>query len=163
MSFCPAISADGSVTAFSSDASNLVPNDTNFVTDIFVHDERPAADLAVAILDSPDPVRKGATLTYSLVVTNQGPASAVAVQLANQLPAGARFVSATSSAGSCAQAGGVVTCSLGDLASGGNVTVTITVTFKKAGTVTNTAQVSSLSPDPDSTNNTEAEQTVISG
>lgn len=162
-SLVPAISADGSVTAFSSDASNLVPNDTNSVTDIFVHDERPAADLAVAISDSPDPVRKGATLTYSLVVTNQGPASAVAVQLANQLPAGLRFVSATSSAGSCAQAGGTVTCSLGDIASGGNVTVTITVTPRKAGTVTNTAQVNSASPDPNLTNNTDSEQTVISG
>jgi uncharacterized repeat protein (TIGR01451 family) len=159
----PSISADGSVTAFSSDASNLVPNDTNSVTDIFVHDERPAADLAVAVSDSPDPVSKGATLTYSVAVTNQGPASTVAVQLANQLPAGARFVSAASSAGSCTQAGGTVTCSLGDIAPGGTVTVTIMVTLKKAGTVTNTAQVSSLSPDPDPSNNTDTEETVISG
>ena len=159
----PSISADGSVTAFSSDASNLVPNDTNFVTDIFVHDERPAADLAVAVSDSPDPVSKGATLTYSVAVTNQGPASSVAVQLTDQLPAGVRFVSVTSSAGSCAQAGGTVTCSLGDIASGDNVTVTITVTPRKAGTVTNTAQVSSQSPDPNSTNNTDTEETVISG
>jgi len=159
----PSISADGSVTAFSSDASNLVSNDTNFVTDIFVHDERPAADLAVAVADSPDPVRKGATLTYSVVVTNQGPASAVAVQLVDQLPAGPRFVSATSSAGSCAEASGVVTCSLGDIAPDGAVTVTITVTTRKAGTVTNTAQVNSLSPDPDPSNNTDTEETVISG
>jgi len=34
----PAISADGAVVAFSSDAPNLVDGDTNHVTDVFVHD-----------------------------------------------------------------------------------------------------------------------------
>jgi Tol biopolymer transport system component len=34
----PAISADGSVVAFSSDARNLVPDDTNDLTDVFVKD-----------------------------------------------------------------------------------------------------------------------------
>jgi Tol biopolymer transport system component len=37
-SFWPAISADGRHVAFSSTATNLVPGDTNDVTDIFVHD-----------------------------------------------------------------------------------------------------------------------------
>jgi len=34
----PAVSADGRFVAFSSASSNLVPNDTNRVTDVFVHD-----------------------------------------------------------------------------------------------------------------------------
>lgn len=34
----PTISSDGSVVAFESDANNLVPNDSNSVTDIFVHE-----------------------------------------------------------------------------------------------------------------------------
>jgi Tol biopolymer transport system component len=34
----PAISADGRYVAFSSDATNLVPNDTNMTTDVFVRD-----------------------------------------------------------------------------------------------------------------------------
>lgn len=33
----PAVSADGSAIAFLSDATNLVPNDTNAATDVFVH------------------------------------------------------------------------------------------------------------------------------
>lgn len=37
-SFFPAISADGRFVAFQSDASNLVPDDTNAATDIFVRD-----------------------------------------------------------------------------------------------------------------------------
>lgn len=37
-SFAPAISADGNVVAYESDATNLVPNDTNAVRDVFVYD-----------------------------------------------------------------------------------------------------------------------------
>ena len=155
------ISADGLVTAFSSDASNLVPEDTNFVTDIFVHDERPAADLAVTNSDSPDPVRKGDTLTYTIVVTNQSSTSANIVQLTDQLSTSVRFVSVTTTAGGCSQLDGTVTCALGDIAGGGSVTVTITVTARRTGTATNTAQVSSSSPDPNLANNTDSEETVI--
>jgi len=36
-SFDPALSADGRVIAFDSSASNLVPGDTNFASDVFVH------------------------------------------------------------------------------------------------------------------------------
>jgi uncharacterized repeat protein (TIGR01451 family) len=157
------ISADGMVTSFSSDASNLVPNDTNFVTDIFVHDERSAAsaDLAVTKTDSPDPVSRGGTLTYSIVVSNQGPDSATAVQVTDPLPSSVRFVSVATTAGSCSEADDIVTCSLGDLANGGSITVTITVTARRTGTATNTVQVSSSSPDPNLANNTDTEETVI--
>jgi uncharacterized repeat protein (TIGR01451 family) len=157
------ISADGMVTSFSSDASNLVENDTNFVTDIFVHDERSAAnaDLAVTKTDSPDPVSRGGTLTYSIVVSNQGPDSATAVQLTDPLPRSVRFVSVATTAGSCSEAADIVTCSLGDIANGGSITVTITVTARRTGTATNTAQVSSSSPDPNLANNTDTEPTVV--
>jgi uncharacterized repeat protein (TIGR01451 family) len=155
------ISANGLVTAFSSDASNLVPDDTNFVTDIFVHDEQPAADLAVTTSDSPDPVSKGATLTYTIVVTNQGPGTATGVLLTDVLSTSVRFVSVTPGAGSCSQLDGTVTCTLGDIASGDSVTVTIDVTARRTGTAINTVQVSSQSPDPDRANNTAAEETVI--
>ena len=37
-SLIPSISADGRFVAFSSDASNLVPGDTNNSSDIFVRD-----------------------------------------------------------------------------------------------------------------------------
>lgn len=160
-SLTPAISADGLVTAFGSDASNLVPNDTNFVKDIFVHDDRPGADLAVDKSDSADPVRRGSTLTYTLLVNNQGPAAASAVQLSDVLPASVRFDSAVSTAGSCAEADGTVSCSLGDIASGGSVTVTINVTARRAGTAANTVRVTSLSPDPNLANNSDTEETVI--
>jgi uncharacterized repeat protein (TIGR01451 family) len=155
----PTIADDGLVTAFQSSADNLVPNANG---GIFVHDDRAAADLSVTKSDSPDPVSKGAALTYSIVVTNNGPGSAADVQLTDSLPANVQFVSAASTAGSCAQTGSTVACNLGQVSNGASVTVTIIVTPKKAGTVTNTVQVSSGSPDPNSANNTDTEQTVVS-
>ena len=154
----PTISDDGLVTAFQSSASNLVQGANG---GIFVHDDRPAADLSVTKSDSPDPVTRGAELTYSIVVTNNGPGSAASVQLTDSLPVNVQFVSATSTAGSCAQTGSTVTCNLGDLSSGSSVTVTIIVTPKKAGTITNTAQVTSISPDPNAANNTDTEETTV--
>jgi uncharacterized repeat protein (TIGR01451 family) len=115
----------------------------------------------VAKSDSPDPVTKGAQLTYSIVVTNSGSGLASGVQLTDSLPANVQFVSATSTAGSCAQSGSTVACSLGDLNNGVSVTVTIIVMPKRTGTITNTAQVSSMSPDPNATNNTDTEQTTV--
>jgi uncharacterized repeat protein (TIGR01451 family) len=157
----PSISADGLVTAFSSDASNLVPNDTNSATDIFVHDERPAADLAIDKSDSADPVVRGSAFSYTLAVTNSGPGSALSVGLTDTLPENVRFVSVSSTAGACSEADGTVTCSLGDIPSGGTVTVTINVTARRTGTATNTSQVRSIAPDPNPANNTDTEETVI--
>ena len=155
------ISADGLVTSFSSDASNLVPSDSNFVTDIFVHDDRPAADLSVTKTDSADPVSRGSALTYTIVVTNQGLEPATDVLLTDPLSRSVRFVSVTSTAGSCSQSDDIVTCALGEIPSGGSVTVTIDVTARRRGTVINTVQVSTSSPDPNSANNTDTEETVI--
>ncbi|MCS6908422.1 MAG: hypothetical protein RML93_11150, partial [Anaerolineales bacterium] len=48
-SYNPAISADGRYVAFWSDASNLVPNDTNGVSDIFVHDRQTGETRRVSV------------------------------------------------------------------------------------------------------------------
>jgi len=154
----PSISDDGLVVAFESSADNLVPGANG---GIFVHDDRPAADLSVVKSDSPDPVSKGTALTYSIVVTNNGPGSAANVQLTDALPANVQFSSATSTAGSCGQTGSTVGCNLGSMSNGASVTVTIIVTPKKTGTLTNTAQASSLSSDPNTANNTDTEQTTV--
>lgn len=50
-SFFPAINFDGSVVAFKSDATNLVPSDTNAAADVFVHD-RATADTERVSVDS---------------------------------------------------------------------------------------------------------------
>ena len=161
----PAVSDDGQVTAFESFSTNLVPGDANSAKDVFVNDRR-SADLAVALADAPDPVAAGTQVTYTVTVTNGGPSPATSVTLTDVLPAAPRFVSATASQGSCSrtgsgQTGGTLTCGLGTLPSGGTATVTIVVKPSKAGTVTNTATVQALQPDPDAANNAATETTTV--
>ena len=54
-----------------------------------------AADLAVTKTDSPDPVKVGQVLTYTIRVANNGPSSATGVVLEDKLPKNAGFGSAT--------------------------------------------------------------------
>jgi hypothetical protein len=42
-----------------------------------------------------------------------------------------------------------------------SATVTIIVTPKKIGTITNNAQVNNISPDPNAANNTDTEKTTV--
>jgi len=123
----------------------------------------PTADLVVTKTDSPDPVAVGSTLTYTVSVTNNGPADATGVTLTDTLPAGVTFVSATPSQGSCTHSGGTVTCPLGTLANGAMASVTITVTPTATGILTNTASVTSATPDPQADNNGASASTGVDG
>ena len=162
----PKISDDGLVTAFQSNAFNLVPDDTNFSGDIFVNDRRPAADLTLAMDDIPDPVRQGTLLFYTLKVKNDGPASATEVVLTDELPEQTVFLFALSTRGICARSGqglrgGTVTCNLGTLAAGASAAATIVVAPAQTGELTNTATVGAASPDPDRSNNSATEVTTV--
>ncbi|MGE5235854.1 MAG: S8 family serine peptidase [Acidobacteriota bacterium] len=116
------------------------------------------ADLAVTGTTSPDPVLVGTDLTYSLTVSNSGPAVASAATLTDVLPAGVTFVSA--SAG-CADSSGTVSCALGDLASGASVPVTIVVSPTVPGTLLDSPAVASATPDPNAGNNVFAASTSV--
>jgi Tol biopolymer transport system component len=48
-SFDPVLSADGRFVAFASEASNLVPGDTNRVSDVFVHDRQTGRTTRVSV------------------------------------------------------------------------------------------------------------------
>jgi uncharacterized repeat protein (TIGR01451 family) len=100
-------------------------------------------------------------ITYTVLVTNNGPAGATNVVLTDTLPAGVTFVSVSPTGPVCTQAAGVVTCNLGALISGGSATVTIIVTPTTAGTSLNTASVSATEPDPTPANNTATASTTV--
>jgi hypothetical protein len=71
-------------------------------------------------------------------------------------------VSASSTAGTCGEASGTVTCDVGDLAASTDATITIVVTPLSAGTVNNTASASADSPmDPSQNNNTATSATSV--
>ena len=129
---------------------------------LFSADTASTADLEVIKADDPDPVLVGATLTYTIVVTNYGPSTSTA-ELTDTLPASVTFVSATSMAGSCGESEGTVTCSLGVLDSGSSATTTIEVVPTATGTITNTASVTGDVSDPDSENNIAVQDTTVGG
>jgi uncharacterized repeat protein (TIGR01451 family) len=122
------------------------------------------ADLGVVKTDSPDPVHVGQTLTYTVRVTNDGPLAASGVTLTDTLPKNAGFGSVATTQGSCTvkPAKRLVSCTLGGMAAGAAVTVTITVKPTTKGTITNTAEVRATSPpDPNSANNKDSETTSV--
>ena len=100
------------------------------------------ADLTLTLTAQPEPVHKGAELTYTLTVTNAGPAVAPGCLVTDALPASLTFLGATTSQGIAAFANGSVTCDLGALTNGATATVTIRVQPTLEGLVTNTATVS---------------------
>jgi uncharacterized repeat protein (TIGR01451 family) len=152
------VSADGLVVVMGTQADNLFAGDTNGVNDVYVSDRRPAADLSLVKTDAPDPAVAHAPLTYTLQVTNAGPGAAPGARVVDTLPTDVTFVSA--SAG-CTNSAGTVDCALGTLAPGASATVTITVTPRARGVLTNTATVGSAAPDPDRSDNTATTQTTV--
>ena len=87
-------------------------------------------------------------VTYTLVVTNDGPLTATNVIVTDDRPDDATFQSASSTQGSCTTADPVV-CSVGTLASGASATMTILVKTPGSYTsMTNTATATSDQPDP---------------
>lgn len=126
----------------------------------------PSADLSVTISDSPDPVRAGATLTYTLGVVNAGPDDATNVVLTDRLAKDASFVSADPDRGSCTASAGnkpTVTCILGAMFPVyDSVGVTIKVKApSKAGKISNSASVDSNVADPKKPNNNDSETTTV--
>jgi uncharacterized repeat protein (TIGR01451 family) len=124
---------------------------------------QPGADLSITKSDSPDPVGVGETLTYGLSVHNNGNVDAANVLLTDNLPSGLTYQSATPSQGTCSEAGGAVTCSLGGLANGADATVDIEVIPQAPATITNTASVRADQLDGNDANNSASQSTTVLG
>jgi uncharacterized repeat protein (TIGR01451 family) len=96
----------------------------------------------------------GGNAVWNLSVGNQGPNAAQNVVVTDVLPSRVSFVSAPG----CTYTGSTrtVRCELASLAQGGaaSFTITTSVSGKGNGWITNTAQVSSSTPDPNTANNT---------
>ena len=119
------------------------------------------ADLTLTKTASPDPVTVGEQLTYTLVVTNNGPATSTNATLEDILPDSVTFVSATATSGTCSQSSGIVTCELGDLSLGQIATSTILVIPNVPMDITNTAHVGGDQNDPHESDNDSSEITTV--
>lgn len=144
------------------------PNLSNNTATVITYVASPTqADAAIIMTAAPQPVLPGTPLTYTLQVTNNGPAEATNLVMTDPLPTQVTFasdsISLPASLGSCSQASGTVTCDISSLSVGGLAIITINTVTESSGTpaaATNTATVGcapapAVCPsDPNLTNNT---------
>jgi uncharacterized repeat protein (TIGR01451 family) len=122
----------------------------------------PAADLAI------DKTAGGATAgeaaSWTIEVRNLGPSTADPVTVADTLPAGTTFRSATPSQGSCSGSGADVSCNLGALPTGGGAQISVIADVAEGiegQELTNHATVTAPQRDPDPTNNEDRTTTKV--
>ena len=140
------------------DGDQADPNTDNN-SDTIVTDLRTPADLGVTVVDSPDPVATGGTLTYTTVVTNHGPGDAPFVELTQTLHPRTTFVSATTTAGSLFGRSGPSPVTSGRSQIGESATITIVVTKTDPGVISSIATVSGDVGDIEPANDSETEYT----
>jgi uncharacterized repeat protein (TIGR01451 family) len=140
------------------------------------------ADLQIEKSASPSPATPGTDETYTLQVTNNGPDAAEEVVVFDQLPPGLSFVSASPGCQPVEATptsllpklpanhrrrttapGPVVKCMLGEIGVGAHVTLTLVAHVASSVTegFVNAAVVSSITPDPDLSNNEAAVNTPV--
>jgi uncharacterized repeat protein (TIGR01451 family) len=112
-------------------------------------------DLAITKSGSPTVQDLGqGNITWTMVVTNNGPSTATGVKISDPMPAGNTFVSASASPHGTCTGGAILTCDLGTMAAGEQVTITLVTTPSSTGTQTNTSVVSGDRPETTLANNT---------
>jgi uncharacterized repeat protein (TIGR01451 family) len=130
-------------------------------TELLVDDPR-QANLKLTKLDAPDPVRVGGTLTYTLKVENLGPSGATGVTVRDNLPDGVRFLSVSSTRGSCTGSDATVRCDLGDVADGRKPQITIRVRVQGSPRmIHNWAIVDAITDDPHPLHNKDSQDTRV--
>jgi uncharacterized repeat protein (TIGR01451 family) len=114
-------------------------------------------DVAVTkVPNSPGPdgaFAQGETVTYTIVVTNNGPSRASNVVMTDALPAGLSFSSVTPGGPTCTQAGGTVTCTYATMDPGAtnNISISATITVSQT-QIINTANTTRTETDTNPAN-----------
>ncbi len=108
----------------------------------------PAADVAIE-KTGPASVVSGASIAWTLKLTDRGPSTAHQVVVEDPLPSGVTLTHAAATQGACQSTGSVLRCELGTLADGAGAEVTVTGTVTAtSGTLRNTATVHALRARP---------------
>ena len=121
------------------------------------------ANLAVFQSVSPNPAAAGSLLTYTILVTNGGPAPATNVSLSPGVPFGTPGVTLSTTQGACADTSGNYSCQLGTIPAGSSAVVTASYVRPVAGTFVTTASAQASEPDAVFANNVHAIVTTVVG
>jgi uncharacterized repeat protein (TIGR01451 family) len=122
-----------------------------------------SANLSISQSLTPAAPVDGSTITYTVSVTNRGPATAHEVMVEDLLPANAFFVSAMASRGEVSELGGKMITRLGALTNGESATIQITSKASAPGMVLNEIKVLTDGLDLDPTDNANTLATTIKG
>ena len=114
----------------------------------------------MSILDYPDGVEAGRTLTYRLTFWNAGPWTPAPAHLTQTLPPQVAFLSSTPGPPTCTETGGTFSCDLSVGGAGQTVTLRVRVDVGTSGTIQTDATVSGW-PDPNPSNNHDLEVTTV--
>ena len=155
-------SATGIISNIANVISSTPDPNLNNNTSIVNTEVNALADISVVKTASPNPVNQGEILTYTIDITNSGPADAQNVVLTDAIPpeiTGAEF----STDGGVTFSPWTGSLDIGTLLDGETRTVLIrgTVSSSAIGTIRNTAGVISSTPDPDLNNNMSTVDTEI--
>ncbi len=127
--------------------------------DLSVSLESAGADLSITKTSGVDPVPSGSVLTYTVSLVNGGPDPAASVVVTDTLPAGVTFLSTS---GCDNDPNGVPSCVLGTLGASAGTSYTISVTVDAGpGTISNTADVTAATTDPDMADNSSTVVTTV--
>jgi uncharacterized repeat protein (TIGR01451 family) len=136
--------------------NNSSSDNTNVIT---------RADLQITKVGTPKPVVAGEIITYAINVSNNGPSYAQVVQVSDNLP-GSLLNPQISTNGGISWSTYVNPYAYGPLADGGSFSIlirgTVNPSTPNGSTITNTATVTSMTPDPVPSNNSATDLTPVS-
>ncbi len=115
------------------------------------------ASVSVEMFDHPDPVLLGDTVSYGVVVHNEGPRTASSGSLTVTLPGEPASVSDIA----CDQGPSTVSCDLPDLAAGQSFELEVTVVPTEVGTISATAEIDFDIPQEDASDNIATVETLV--
>jgi uncharacterized repeat protein (TIGR01451 family) len=151
----------------SSAASDPTAANNSSTTTLNVTPLSSTADLSIT-KTGPASVQKGQTVTYTLTASNAGPAAATSVTISDALPAGLTFASLTVAAGwACTTpavgTNGTVNCTNASFSNAASAPFTLiaNVTNSAPASVSNTATISSATPDINGANNSATVTTSV--
>ncbi|HEX3720204.1 MAG TPA: Calx-beta domain-containing protein [Verrucomicrobiae bacterium] len=149
---------------FTALADQQDPNSNNVVVSTVLVGSQ-SADLGVTMTETPNPILVGVSVTYTVVVTNNGPSAATGTAASIALPSGFSVTSLSPSIGTANNSSGTITWSIGAMGTdpvSSTATLTIGASATAAGTGLASASVSSLVYDPTKVNNFVSVKTQVS-
>ncbi len=123
--------------------------------------EESNADLALDKFADRASLTVGEIVTWTVKVTNGGPAQATNTAIVDFVPDNVTVTSASTPIGACTADGNRLLCPLGTLANGSSRSATIKARANAAGSAANVASVSSAEHDPDVSNNGDGVSSTV--